>query len=658
MESSAPVSGIDTQYMDNSVRPQDDFYKYVNGKWLSSTPIPSDKARFGAFDKLRDDTEQQLRGILDGLQKSRDKSDPNQQKIADLYASFNDETTLNQRGLKPLEAELSNVDALQDKKGIPVLMAQLQKIGVDAPFSMSVNSDDHEPLKNAVQFTQSGLGLPDRDYYLQNDDKIAQIRDKYVPHIAKMLTLAGQKTADQDAKDILALETQLAQEQWTNVQNRDPIKTYNKVQVDQLGPLIPGFDWNSYLATASVQGKVDYVIVQQPSYFTSLSGILDQTPLSTWKAYFRWKLLEAFAPYLSKDFVDENFAFSGTILKGVPQNTPRWRRGTQLVNSLIGEGMGKLYVDKYFPPASKSRIDQLVNNLINTYKADVNTLDWMSPQTKQKAQEKLDKLAVKIGYPAKWRDYSALTINKGDLAGNVMRGNTFEYNREINKLGKPVDRQEWNTTPQTVNAYYDPEKNDITFPAAILQPPFFNPKADDAVNYGAIGAVIGHETSHAFDDQGSQYDAYGKLLDPPGWFTQADHDKFKAKTSALVDQYSAQEVIPGYKVNGELTLGENIADNSGVSIAYKAYQRELNGKQAPEMDNFTGNQRFLIGFAQIWREKIRDNEAIRLLKSDPHSPSKIRGSQPMRNMSAFFATFNVKPSDKMFLPPDQRVTIW
>ncbi len=377
-----------------------------------------------------------------------------------------------------------------------------------------------------------------------------------------------------------------------------------------------------------------------------------------WKAYFRWHLLNDYAPYLNKDFVDANFAFYGTSLRGIEQNRPRWKRGVALVDGSIGEALGKLYVAKYFPPASKARMDQLVNNLIAAYRADIGTLDWMGPQTKQKAADKLAKLAVKIGYPVKWRDYSSLQIVKGDLVGNVMRANEFEYQRNLNKIGKPVDRTEWQMTPQTVNAYYDPEHNEIVFPAAILQPPFFDPKADDAVNYGGIGAVIGHEISHGFDDQGSQYDANGDLLNPPGWFTKADLAAFKAKTHALVAQYSAYAPVPGYHVNGELTLGENIADNSGLAIAHKAYQLSLNGQPAPVIDGLTGDQRFYMGWAQVWRSKARENETILLIKSDPHSPAQIRGTVPEMNQAAFYAAFDVKPGDKMYLAPEQRVTLW
>jgi predicted metalloendopeptidase len=403
---------------------------------------------------------------------------------------------------------------------------------------------------------------------------------------------------------------------------------------------------------------VDYLVVSQPSYISGFGKLLAKTPLPVWKAYFRWRVLSDFSVYLSKAFVDEHFAFYGTALRGIPQNRPRWKRGLTLVENSIGEGLGKLYVAKYFPPESKARMDALVKNLLAAYKADIDTLDWMGPETRKKAQEKLAKFTPKIGYPVKWRDYGALQIAKGDLVGDVIRAQTFEYDRNLNKLGKPIDRDEWLMTPQTINAYYNPEMNEIVFPAAILQPPFFNPKADDAVNYGSIGGVIGHEISHGFDDQGSQYDGNGNLLGVPGWFTQEDLDRFKAKTHALVEQYAAYEPVAGYHVNGELTLGENIADNSGIAIAYKAYKLSLGGKEVPVIDGLSGDQRFFAGWAQVWRAKARDNDVIVRIKTDPHSPPPVRGTVPEMNQQPFYDAFGVKEGDKMYLAPDKRVSIW
>lgn len=653
-----PVSGIDTQYNDTSVRPQDDFYRYVNGKWLETAQIPADKGYYGSFVQLNDDSLDELHGIIDALEQPGGAKDAEQQKIADLYASFMDEPTLERLGLMPLQGELARVDALRSKRQIPALIAHLNRIGVTAPYTPMVHQDAHDSTKYVFDLGQDGLGMPDRDYYLQNSPQLVQIRKAYQRHIERMMTLAGDEHAAADAREIVALETALARVQWTRVENRDPIKTYNKYPIARLATLAPGYDWNAYLTESGVKGRTDYLVVSQPSYLSAFNRLLRTTPLPVWKAYFRWHLLSDFAPYLSKPYVDEHFAFYGTVLQGIQQNRPRWQRGVSLVDQSIGEALGKLYVARYFPASSKARMDQLVHNLIGAYRADIMTLDWMSPQTRQKAEDKLSKLTTKIGYPVKWRDYSALSIVKGDLLGDVMSANEFEYNRNLHKLGQPVDRTEWQMTPQTVNAYYDPEHNEIVFPAAILQPPFFNAKADDAVNYGAIGAVIGHEISHGFDDQGSQYDGNGDLMSPPGWFTTADLMKFKARTHALVAQYSAYSPVPGYPINGELTLGENIADNSGLAIAYKAYHLSLAGRAAPVIDGFTGDQRFFIGFAQVWRSKTRENVAIMRIKSDPHSPDRFRGTIPEMNLGAFDTAFDVKPGDKMYLPPDKRVTLW
>ena len=654
----ALVSGIDIQYFDASVRPQADFYKHINGKWLADTEIPPDKGSYGTFMKLRDVSEAKLHAIIDDLQKSVDPNDPNQQKIADLYFSFMDEPALESLGIKPLSGEFAKIDALKDKKEIAGLIAHFNEIGVAAPFSPVVHQDAKDSTKYVFDLEQDGLGMPDRDYYLLNDDKLKEARARYGQHVQKMLELAGDKAAAANAKEIVALETQLAKAQWTKVELRNPIKTYNKVEFAKLAGIAPSVDWSRYLTDTGVQGKTDYLVVGEPTYLRGFDQLLQKTPLSTWKTYFRWRLLSEFSPYLSKPFVDEHFAFYGTALRGIPENRPRWKRGITLVENSIGEGMGKLYVARYFPPESKARMDGLVKNLLAAYSADIDKLDWMTAETKQKARAKLAKFTPKIGYPDKWRDYSALQIDKRDLVGNVIRAQTFEYNRNLNKLGKPIDRSEWGMTPQTVNAYYNPEMNEIVFPAAILQPPFFDPRSDDAAIYGGIGSIIGHEISHGFDDQGSQYDGDGNLLDAPGWFTQADLDKFKAKTKALVAQYSAYEPIPGYHVNGELTLGENIADNAGLAISYKAYQLALNGKQAPQIDGMSGDQRFFAGWAQAFRGKSRIDDEIVALKTDPHSPVAIRGTVPEMNQNAFFDAYGIKEGDKMYRAPDDRVTLW
>jgi predicted metalloendopeptidase len=470
-----------------------------------------------------------------------------------------------------------------------------------------------------------------------------------------MLELAGDKDAAAKAKAIVGFETELAKVQWTKVELRDPNKSYNKMEVAKLAELTPGYDWKAALAAAGIGNKVDYVIVGQPSYLTGMNEVLAKTDLDTVKAYFQWHLLSEFAPFMSKAFVDENFAFYGATLSGVTENRARWKRGVSIVEGALGEAAGRQYVEQYFPAERKARMQELVKNMLAAYKESIETLDWMGPETKKEAQAKLAKFNPKIGYPNKWRDYSKLTIRADDLVGNVMRASTFAHNRNIAKLGKPIDREEWGMTPQTINAYYNSRMNEIVFPAAILQPPFFNMQADDAVNYGAIGAVIGHEIGHGFDDKGSQSDGDGNLRN---WWTAEDQARFKAKTDMLVAQYNAFSPVPGYNVNGELTLGENIGDNSGLAIAYKAYKISLHGQPAPVIDGLTGDQRFFMGFAQVWRSKMRDQAMINLVKTNPHSPGQFRANGTLRNQPAFYEAFGIKEGDKMYLAPKDRVTIW
>ncbi|HEX7641828.1 MAG TPA: M13 family metallopeptidase [Burkholderiaceae bacterium] len=652
-------SGIEPQYQDSAVRIQDDFYTHVNGTWMKNTEIPADKSAWGSFYVLRENSLNQLRTIVEAASHAKGKEHGSDaQKIGDLYDSFMDEAKLEKLGLTPLKAEFDRVAALSDKSQIAALIAHYNRVGIGAPYDIGVHLDNKDSTKYVVDFSQSGLGLPDRDYYLKKDDaKMAEALSKYEAHIIKMLVMAGETPADaaSKAKDIVALETSMAEVQWTKVENRDPIKAYNKEELAQLAELTPGYDWKPYLTEAGLDGKLSYVIVSQPSYLTGFAKLVESTPLSTWKDYFHWRVLSSSARYLPKSFADENFAFYGTALNGVPEQEPRWKRAISLEEGVIGEGLGKLYVAKYFPPENKVRMEKLVANLLEAYHQSIDTLDWMTPATKKEAQAKLATFTTKIGYPSKWRDYSSLNIEKADLLGNVRRANEFEYLRNINKLGKPVDRTEWDMTPQTVNAYYNPEMNEIVFPAAILQPPFFNSKADDAVNYGAIGAVIGHEISHGFDDQGAQYDGAGNLRD---WWSKEDHERFKAKTEALVKQYSAYEPVAGYHVNGELTLGENIADNSGLAIAYKAYKLSLGGKPSPVIGGMTGEQRFYLGFGQVWRGKMRENAAIVRIKTDPHSPPQVRADGTVKNQPGFYDAFGIKEGDHMYLAPDQRVIMW
>jgi predicted metalloendopeptidase len=652
----APASGVDFQYIDNSVRLQDDFFRHVSGKWLDTVEIPADRARYGSFDALRELSEARLHDIIDELAKGGMSGDVDAKKIADMYGSFMDEARLETLGLKPLQGELARIDALADKKDLPALAAHLTILGVNEPFRPIVNQDARESTRYAVYFIQSGLGLPDRDYYLKDDDtKLKNIRAEYVKHVQRMLTMGGVADADRAAAAILQLETGIAKVQWTRVENRDPVKSYNKTEVAKLPELLAHFDWKVYFAATEIGDKVDYVIVRQPSFLKGLDQLLADTPLPVWKAYFKWHLLDAYAPYLDKHIVDEDFAFSSVTLRDIPENRPRWKRGVTLAEESIGEGLGRLYVAKYFPPEYKARMQVMVQNLLAAYRQSIETLDWMEPQTKKEALAKLASFSPKIAYPDRWRDYSALEVSKDDLVGNVVHARRFEYNRQLAKLGKPVDRGEWGMTPQTINAYYNPLKNEIVFPAAILQPPFFNPAADDAVNYGGIAAVIGHEVSHGFDDQGSQFDGDGNLRN---WWTKIDREKFSKLTKALSAQYSSYSPLPGYHLNGDLTLGENIGDNSGLAIAYKAYHLSLAGRPAPVIDGFTGDQRFYLGWAQVWRGKARDAETIRLIKVDPHSPSQFRCNGTLVNQPGFYSAFNVKETDKMYLPPAQRVSIW
>ena len=653
----APISGIDIQYIDPTVRAQDDFFAHLNGKWLKNTEIPADKSSWGTFAKLRDDVQPQVRAIIETAQQDKSqKAGSDARKIGDLYASFMDEKKRDQMGYKPLTGELAKIRGLRDKKAVPALIAHLRQIGVAAPYAMFVRQDARESTKYAVYLTQSGLGLPDRDYYLKKDDaKLAEVKAKYELHVANMLGMLGRKDGAEAAKAIVALETELAQVQWTKVENRDPVKRYNKMDMAKLAELTPGYDWKTAAAAAGVGNKVDYVIVSQPSYLAGFNTILAKTDLPTLKSYFEWHLLRSYAPYLSKPFVDADFAFYGTAITGVTENRPAWKRAVATVEGAMGEAVGKQYVQLHFPAERKVRMEALVKNLTEAYRQSIDTLDWMGPETKKEAQAKLAKFNPKIGYPNKWQDYTALSVNRNDLVGNIMRSNAFEYKDNVDKLGKPIDREEWGMTPQTVNAYYNSAMNEIVFPASILQPPFFDMRADDAVNYGAIGAVIGHEIGHGFDDSGSQSDGDGNLRN---WWTAEDRAKFKAKADMLVKQFNNYSPLPGYNVNGALTLGENIGDNSGVAIAYKAYKLSLNGKPGPVIDGLTGDQRFFMGFGQVWRAKMREAQQIVQVKTDPHSPGQFRANGSLMNHSGFYEAFGVKEGDKMYLPPKDRVTIW
>ena len=653
------ASGIDRSTADPSVRIQDDAYRAVEGKWLRDTQIPADRTSTGAFEALYEKTQPQLRDLVEHattFASSDAAGRADAKKIDDLYASFMDEARIGALGAKPIVPLLAKIDALASKADLSALIAELDRLGVDTPFSAGVHQDAKDSSQYVVDLEQGGIGLPDRDYFLQKDDpRFADIRAKYGAYLAQVLTMAGLDHGLEQAAAVAALEADIAQVQWSRVDNRDPVKRYNVVRVADLPTLAPSIDWPRYLDAAEIAGKVGSVVVSQPTYLQGLDRLVATVPLSTWQSYLRTRVLTAYAPYLSPEFVDARFRFFGTVLHGTPENQPRWKRGVRLVEMSLGEALGRLYVAKYFPPESKARMDALVRNLLAAYRVSIDGLDWMSPATKREAQAKLATFMPKIGYPSTWRDYSGLAIDRDDLVGNVMRARSFEYRRNIGKLGRPIDRAEWGMTPQTINAYYNPELNEIVFPAAFLQAPFFDPKADDAANYGAIGAVIGHEISHGFDDQGSQYDGNGNLRD---WWSDDDRRRFAEKTKALVAQYDAYSPVAGYPVNGALTLGENIADNSGLAIAYKAYHLALGGKPAPVIDGLTGDQRFFMGFTQAWQEKNRDEAIIAQVKSDPHAPGEFRANGTLRNQPGFYGAFGVKPGDGMYVAPEKRVIIW
>jgi putative endopeptidase len=647
--------GVDTTHFDRTARPQDDFYRFVNGRWLKNTPMPEDKSRYGSFAILDDKSTDAIKAIVDEAEHAASAPDGSaSKKIRDFYSAYMDTVHIEQIGVTPLRPELDRIANLSSKAELPAQFAHLRRVGVATPFGFSVGQDSKHADQYAVQLGQAGLGLPDRDYYLKQDAKFVDTRAKYEAYVARLLTLAGYPNAAESAKHIVALETDLAQHQWDRVRSRDANARYNKMSVADLEKRAPNFAWGEFLRDAGAT-VVDSVIVAQPDYFEALSNKLDSTPLNDWKSYMTYKLVAAYSTLLPGDFVAANFDFNGRVLNGQPQPRPRDKRAVNALESSMGELIGQLYVERNFDPKAKARMIELVRNLSQAFSVGIDSLEWMSAATKEQAHDKLSKFTVKIAYPDKWRDYSLLEIRGGDPVGNSMRTAEFNFNRMIARLGKPVDRTEWTMTPQTVNAYYSSTLNEIVFPAAILQPPFFNPKADDAVNYGAIGAVIGHEMSHAFDDQGRKSDGNGNLRD---WWTAEDAKAFTERAEKLAAQFDEFSPVPGMHVNGHLTLGENIGDLSGLAIAYRAYKMSLHGRPAPIIDGFTGDQRFFLGWAQVWAGMSREDAARQLLLTDPHSPDSIRGSAPLRNIDAFYTAFGVKPGDKMWLDPDKRVKIW
>jgi len=648
--------GFDQAGMNTKVTPGASFYEYANGTWLKNTPIPADKSRYGMFSVLSDKSDERTKEII---LNAKGAPGSEAQKIADFYGSFMDEAAIEKAGIEPIKADLAKIAAIKDKNALVLAFAEASRTGGTTPFETGVAQDDKNPEQYIAVLGQGGLGLPDKDMYDAKNKQFDAMRAGYKKYMEQMLTLVGTKDAAKKAAAIYALEEKIAKTHWTRVQNRDPQKTYNKLAIADLQKTAPDVTWKPWLEAVGYKGQ-EAINVNQPSAITGMAKLVKSEPVAVWKDYLTLHMLTETASYLPKKFVDTRFEFYGKVLSGTPELKDRWKRGVDQVTGAMGEAVGKLYVDKYFTPETKAAADRLVKNLLVSMGQRLDALTWMSDETKAKAKAKLATYNPKIGYPKKWRDYSSLEIKAGDPVGNALRASAFEYDRNLHKLGQPVDRDEWGMTPMTVNAYYNPALNEIVFPAAILQPPFFDPNADDAVNYGGIGAVIGHEISHGFDDQGSQYDEKGALKN---WWTKDDADKFKTATNKLVAQYSAYCPFPaeGGKaaqcVKGELTLGENIADLAGITVAYNAYKLSLGGKPAPVLDGFTGDQRFFLGFAQVWRNLYRDQELSNRLVTDPHSPPQFRTST-VRNLDVWYDAFGPKQGEALFLAPDKRVKIW
>jgi len=648
------ASGIGFEHMDTSVRPGEDFFTYVNGKWVEETEIPADKASYGAAYILHEQSQDQVRAIIEESAGGDFVMGSDEQKVGDLYKSFLDMETRNARGLEPLQPALERIQSIDSNEDLAAYFGWANKLGYRAPFALDQYADFKDPTHYMIYAEQSGLGLPDREYYLKDDEKSAELRDKYKAHIAKMFELAGLPDGEGSAATVMDLEYRLAEKQLRKEDTRDYVALYNKVPVDELTNLMPNFDWQAFLAETDLQ-KLDALVVFMSDYLGALDGIMVDTDLETWKTYLTWALLDSTATRLTDALDRQNFEFNGKTLSGVEEQQEMWRRGVNLVNANLGEVVGKVYVSKHFPPEAKERMLDLVGNLIKAYEVSIRELDWMSEATKTEALDKLSKFTPKIGYPDVWRDYGAVQIRADDLFGNLERVALAEHARQVKRQGGPVDRTEWGMTPQTVNAYYSPALNEIVFPAAILQPPFFNLDADDAVNYGAIGAVIGHEIGHGFDDSGSTFDGNGVLRN---WWTDEDRAEFEKRTEKLVAQYSAFKPFDDLSVNGEFTLGENIGDLGGISIGLLAYKLSLDGKEAPVIDGLTGTQRVFLGYGQVWRSKYRD-EAIRLqIGTDPHAPSMYRANGAVRNVPEFYEAFEISEDDALYLPPEERVKIW
>jgi len=659
MTTSPQRSGLDLAGSKPSIRVQNDLFRFMNGGWLDANEIPADRSAYGAFHRLRELSEERVKEIITDLSQERHTKGSVAQKIGDLYRSFMDSERIEAQGIEPIKAdidaalELANGSTAEDFLRV---MAEMESRGGAGLFYTYISTDHMDSTVNMPYLGQSGLSLPDESYY--REEEYAELRSEFLAHVERMLTLAGISEAAEHATRILALETEIAAHHWDQVKDRDATLTYNKKNLSEVKELSPGFNWDLWMKSALVPPHVmATVVLRQPSYFTGIGQMLQNYDAAAWSSWLTWQTISGAAPYLHEALVNENFAFYGTTLSGTPQLKERWKRGVALVEGGLGEAIGEMYVERYFPPAAKSRMETLVENLIEAYRIDIQALEWMSETTKARALTKLSKFSKKIGYPDKWRDYSALQFSPDNLIENLNNMATFVQNYEFAKIGKPVDRDEWLLFPQTVNAYYHPAMNEIVFPAAILQPPFFDLEADDAVNYGAIGAVIGHEIGHGFDDQGSKYDGDGMLNN---WWEESDRAEFERRAQILIEQFNAlaPRDIPDTYVNGALTIGENIGDLGGLTIALKAYEISLKGQEAPIIDGFTGVQRVFLGYAQAWRGKVRPEELKRRIATDPHSPEEFRCNQIVRNLDEFYDAFDVKPGDELYLDEGKRVRIW
>jgi len=658
VEEAIPValgSGIDTSGFNMAVRPQDDFFEYANGKWVAETELPPDRSRWGTFDALREKSQEDIRTLIDEVS-AAEAVEPGSatQKIRDFYNSYMDTETTTSLGVEAIRPELNEIASIDSYDSLFRSFATLGVYGVNTPIGGGIFSDLKDPDTNVVYLVESGLTLPDRDYYLKDDEQFVKGRELFRAYVARLFELAGIEGGADKADAIFALEHALAEVHWTKEENRDPVKTYNPKTPAELAQLAPKINWEVSFEASQIPAR-EFYIVNQPSYFEAADDIIANTDLNTWKDYLTYQTINTFAPVMGDAFFQPWFEFYRAGLQGIEEPRPQWKRAVESVNDNMGELLGQLYVDRHYTDDSRVRMEQMIANLKEAYRQSILALDWMSEDTKQQALEKLSKFTPKIGYPQDWRDYSSMEIVEGDLLANIKSTAAFEYHRNLDKLDRPVDKMEWFMNPQTVNAYYNPAWNEIVFPAAILQPPFFNVEADDAVNYGGIGAVIGHEIGHGFDDQGRKFDGDGNLRD---WWTEKDNELFDVRKNMLAEQYNGYQVIDGLTINGEFTSGENIGDLGGLGIAYKAYKLSLNGEEAPVIDGFTGDQRFFLGWAQVWRSKARDEETKRLLTIDPHSPAKFRANGAPVNVTEFYQAFDVKEGDGMYLPPEERVKIW